>query len=330
MKKYLLYIAILAVVVLSVAVAVAACVTEDADAQKHMQNNETDHLNDEFPIGNYLLTINEHSISTEEFDFFLNMERSTTAAYFGRVYNAQIDADFWERKYEGQTPTQYAKDAALRNIMMLYAQLDLGVAWGLLLPEEGNFEGFVKELDTENENRANMLEGGEVFFGLTEFDLPTFFHYRRSKLLSAMHFHQIGLNLSTEDELRELFAATMHMYGGGMDLVVNLIYEDGNEKRLHIVRDNIHREHLELATMYEVMLGMQVGDMVGGFAWEGEIVSVELVEQILLGFMSFADARPSVAANHANILLMDEINERVEDSVVRRNKDRWDLVRIQH
>jgi len=338
MKKYLIYLVVLVALMLLTVIVIVACATSEKQSTKNAmtfesvasENVDIQYLEEHFPVGDYLLAINEHRISHEEFDFFLKMERTTTASYFGSKYNAVIDADFWERNYEGITPIDHAKDAALRNMIALYAQLDLGVQWGLLWPEEGNFGGFVAELETVNEDRAKMLEEGEAFQGLTEFDLPTFFHYRRAQLSSDLHFHQIGLNTSTEEELRELFAETMHMYGGGMDIVIKLIHENGSEEIMDIIRDNIHREHLELATLYEVMLGAQIGERVDGLAWEGKTVSAVLLEQIPLGFMSFADVRPSVMANHANILVIDEINRRADNSVIRLNENKWSNVEMRH
>lgn len=285
--------------------------------------------NEDFLLEGYLLAVNGRPVSREEFDFFLDKQRSLTASRFGMLHNAQIDRGFWERDFDGETPLGHAKGLALNVLLTFHAELTLGAERGLLSEDMANFNTFAGAYRVANEERAQMLYTGEVFFGLTEFDKQTFFHNQRVRLQSDLLWSQIGLNASTEEELRNFFARTMHLYGGEVDLVVEIFFPDGRSQELEIFHDNIPREHIELRTIYDVMVNMEEGEIYWGLTWENELVAVYLIEKIPLGFRSFNEVRYAVAAHHAEILLQDLIIEMVEGSVVEFNKHKWEAVTVE-
>lgn len=270
-----------------------------------------------------LLRVDGHRVTLDEFTFFLNNERANTAAYFGREYNARIDAGFWNRSYNGEIPVEYAKREALKKSLAAKMEEILFVERGLAA--EVGYDAFLKEYEEANAERARKLASGEVVYGLVEYDLPTYYQYRRAQRWSDLLRYQIGMDPPATEELMALYMENAEMFSNETELLISILYPDGREERLALSRAGIPKEDSERRYLLDEFSSMKIGEAAEAY-WNGEEVVAVLREKTSLGSAGFEDTRPALAAIYAENELRRVIADRVEKATVKINEKKWNEI----
>lgn len=222
-----------------------------------------------------LLTIDGYAVPEAEFRLFLQDERAMTAAYFGREYGAEVDADFWTRDFGGQTPTDYAKQSALNALIATKMESILLKERGLA--EDISYEALMADMADTNAERAEKLQSGEVFYGLTEYDPATYYAYVASNRSGELSRSQYALSTPTEDQLQAIYDENPSLYAPSPSYTCQMYYTDGEEETIHLSSETLGKEDGSGQALYEALGSLTEGDTLSSVSWQGREGAVTLL-----------------------------------------------------
>jgi hypothetical protein len=220
---------------------------------------------------NVLLSIDGVPVTNEEFSVFLNSERADSAAYFGEKYAAQVDAGFWTRSYGGEIPIEYAKQAALLKLKYAKAEEALAVERGLT--KRTAFSELLAELESTNSEREEKLGSGEVFYGLTSYDLDLYYEYRRAQTWQMLLDSQAE-KAAPEKELREMYEKNAEMYFLGYEVEADILYENGSVEQISLSPAGIPKEDGDRQNMYQLLISLDEGGSISAYWHNAEVTAV--------------------------------------------------------
>lgn len=130
---------------------------------------------------NPVMTINDKPISEEEYDFFLNQNRSLVSSYFHRKYKAHINNDnFWGASFNNEVPKEVLKQETLKDIVRVKVIQELAERYGIA--DGQSFEKMKMNHTKFNQERIEARGSGEVIYGPTEFGLYEYYSYEHDHL----------------------------------------------------------------------------------------------------------------------------------------------------
>lgn len=125
-----------------------------------------------------VLEIGGNQISQQEWQMFLQDEKSGTAVYFSQKYHADVsEEEFWTTVYGETTPTEYAKENALEDCKEAHYILLEAKERGLI--QETDYEHLRMEYDDFNKKRKEV---GRVTYGPVNYEFYEFYKQLLSKL----------------------------------------------------------------------------------------------------------------------------------------------------
>lgn len=127
-----------------------------------------------------VMTVDGEKVTQEELEFFIGRSRALVADDFHKRYGAEMDAGFWDREYEGETPRQALLDQAADNLRYYRAILTDCRERGLV--EDISFDTFLENLEKENTRRSQAVADGEVIYGNQAYTRDSYFDYVVSNL----------------------------------------------------------------------------------------------------------------------------------------------------
>lgn len=266
--------------------------------------------------GGALLTVDGYGVTEEEFTLFLMEQRALTAAYFGREYGAEIDEGFWNRDFDGQTPNQYARDAALQEL--LTAKME-----SILLKERGladdiSYEALKTNMDKTNAENAQKLKTGEVFYGLTEYDASTYYAYVRSQRWGELVRSQPDYSAPTPDALRKVYDENPDYFTSFPVYTCKFVYSDGSEEEVEVSAETVHKEDGLGAELLAALGEINPGDTLPGMSMGGKEGDVTLLSLIPGQPLPFEDSETQalLASIYEESELYTLLRQRVADAKV--------------
>lgn len=281
------------------------------------------------PPDGALLTVDGYPVPAEEFQLFLSEERALTAAYFTATFGAEIDAGFWDRDFSGQTPNQYARQAALNDL--LTAKME-----SILLKERGvaddiSFEGLVSGMENTNAERAEQLAKGEVFYGLTEYDLATYYTYVRSQRWGELVRSQAEHSTPTQEALRALYDENTAYFTSYPTYVCRFAYRDGTSEELTISASTVAKEDEAGAALLALLGETAPGSVLPDMSYAGKAGDVTLLIMEPGARLPFddADVQAQLAALYQEEELYALLRQRVADAVVVLDQARYEALTLE-
>lgn len=129
---------------------------------------------------NVVFKVNNTSVTTEEYDLFLQDQKALTYNYFFKKYKAKNSPTFWTTTIEGETPINYIKTKT--NTQLTSIKVVQDYASNIDLVPQFNFETFITDWKAENNRRKIKKNAGEVIFGPIETSKKEYYDYLQSNL----------------------------------------------------------------------------------------------------------------------------------------------------
>lgn len=142
--------------------------------------------------------VNGEPIAEAEFKRSLLQQRSAVIDYFKRTYGAKVDADFWQKDYNGETPAEKAKEWALEAAVRLRLQLELAAAKGVI--SDASYEGLLNEMERENARRSAAVKADQPIYGPVQFEETGFVEFYVSRIVSRLKDIAAEQELTLNDE----------------------------------------------------------------------------------------------------------------------------------
>jgi len=137
---------------------------------------------------NIILTINQHKVTIDEFNVFLQDSKAITISYFQNKYNAEYNKDFWQTSFQGETPIEHLKNRALKKLKEYKVEQIMMLEEGVV--EEINHQYFLKAYGEENLLRQQKLNSNEPIYGPKQYQALEYFQYshtlNRQKLIDKL------------------------------------------------------------------------------------------------------------------------------------------------
>lgn len=278
--------------------------------------------------GDVVLTVDGYDVTTEEFRLFLQDERALTAAHFMSAYNATADEGFWDRAFDGQTPNEYAREAALQKLLTAKMEAILCKERGLA--EDISYAAFLADLERENADRADKQEKGEVFYGLAEYDAATYYAYVRSNRWGELLRSQRGYVSPTEAELRELYDEEPGYFTGAAGYRCTFRYADGAQEEQTISYDTVHKEDVSGAGLLALLEEAEPGATIAGAGYDGKIADVTLLEIIPGETVPFEDesAQATLRGLYEEKSLRELLARRIAEAEVEIDQEAYAQMKI--
>lgn len=150
-----------------------------------------------------VLTINDHKVTTEEFNVFLQDSKALTIAHFQSQYDAEYNQDFWQTSFQGETPLEHLKNKALQQLKQYKVEQIMMLQEGVV--EDISYKHFLQTLEEENAQRQQKLNNAEPIYGPKQYQALEFFRYshamNRQKLIDKMVLE------ARKQQTEEFFAA---------------------------------------------------------------------------------------------------------------------------
>ena len=135
-------------------------------------------------IKKYVLKMNDMEISQKQFEYYISENRSAVINQY-QVEGEKIDADFWERKTK-QNDTIANELKKIATEQCVTEQMLFIVAEEMDLIENASFENILEQLESENRERKEKLESGQVVYGRKNYELQTYMRYYLNNLTYEM------------------------------------------------------------------------------------------------------------------------------------------------
>lgn len=128
------------------------------------------------------LTVGDDRISEEEYLETMKSVEYDTRVQLQSEYKVSYGEDFWEKQYgvDGRYGYELLAENTLKQLKYIHAVYDLAVENDYL--SDGSYEMRVQRLEAENERRREMLDRGEVIYGLKEYPADLFLQYELSAI----------------------------------------------------------------------------------------------------------------------------------------------------
>lgn len=272
-----------------------------------------------------LLTIDGYPVPKEEFLLFLEEERALTAAYFGQTYGAQVDEGFWSREFDGQTPSDYAKESALNSLLSAKMQAILLHERGLA--EDISYEKLEADREKTNRERAEKLRSGEIFYGLTEYDAPTYYAYVAAQRLGDLYQSQYELAKPTQEQLRGLYNEDPPRYAEPPSYTCRISYADGGEETVILTASSVSKEDEYGQRLYEELGETRLGETLYQVNYLGREAEVKLLSAEVPE-PDFARAGEALRLEFSQRELWDILRERIEGAKVELDREEYDAIQI--
>lgn len=134
---------------------------------------EKGHAKDE---NDNIAKINDVPISLPEFERAVRRNKSSVLHYFQEKYNVEQTPEFWTTSFQGEIPAEMLKKQALDDSVRI--KLRQLIAKEQDVVQDISYEGFLQQLQQENERRKQAIQNHEVVYGPAQYQEEAYFEYR--------------------------------------------------------------------------------------------------------------------------------------------------------
>ncbi|WNR45979.1 peptidylprolyl isomerase [Paenibacillus roseipurpureus] len=125
--------------------------------------------------------VNDTGITAEDLETRMSYLRNDTVQYFKRTYQAEVNRDFWDRRFGNENPLAYIRKLALDDLVREKLEQQLAVQYGI--DYISSTDDLHQKLIKENKRRAEAVKQGKPIYGLMQYDEKTYASYLRSNML---------------------------------------------------------------------------------------------------------------------------------------------------
>lgn len=118
-----------------------------------------------------VLAVGNYEITQNEIDYFKSRLRVDVVNYYSSEYGVTDFSDFWDKEFDGQTPTEYLEKKAKSEAIKAKAELSLMKEYEIY--DDISFEGLKAKAESFNKEHENS--SGTV--GITSIDISSFYTY---------------------------------------------------------------------------------------------------------------------------------------------------------
>lgn len=279
------------------------------------------------PQGSDLLIIDGFGVSEQEFLLFLYDERALTANTFFQKYGADADSEFWDRKYDGQTPLEYARNSALEKLEIAKMEAIIAVEYGLI-DKDIRFSSIMNEREIMNAERERMLKDGKMFYGLSSFDEYQYYNYIRNNVWSELVKWYLDTTKVTEEELYPVYEQNKDMFTLGIELKYMMLRQDGSTEMLTQTENDIPKGDMETLNTWYELNELEAGQQLSKVEYKGEIVDILLMSRKEMGYKPYSEVKQSLLQINAENQLQLMVKERVEKAKIHIDRQKFNSIRF--
>jgi PPIC-type PPIASE domain. len=181
----------------------------------------------------YAALVNGEPISVRELEHRMQADRSQVVQYFREKYNAEDNAGFWEKSYNGETPLDTLRKKALDECVKIKVQQILAQKKGII--KGISYSAFLKELDKENKRRAEAVKNNEVIYGPVKYAEDAYFEDVFAKMIITLKGELEGNEITfTDKDLQEYYETAKGKLFKNQDYIkiqkiyITYVDKDGN------------------------------------------------------------------------------------------------------
>jgi len=127
------------------------------------------------------LHVNDEPVTLSELEFWMSLSKAEVSGYFFREYGVQQTADFWEKSYGQESPSEMLKELAIKRLVECKVQQLFAKELGLI--DNIGFDQLMSELQDFNEDRKIRHAKGEPIYGPIQFTSRTYFDHVFDKMV---------------------------------------------------------------------------------------------------------------------------------------------------
>ncbi|MFD0675774.1 MULTISPECIES: hypothetical protein [unclassified Paenibacillus] len=293
----------------------------------------------------FVFTIDGIPVANEEFNIFYQNNKAMTANYFKTKYNIDYNAAFWTSTYNGENPSDYAKQKAIDDLKKY--KIEQLIMKEHQIIKDLSFDHFTENLEAENKERRLKLENKEPIYGLTQFTKLQYYSYLHSNryanlINSLMDSPAYSLNDSV---YREYYEKQKQFYSKGFKLEGQLIttanaayqtifnsVKDGKQdssnsaviESMALDLQEISKEDLIKRSLYELAIKLNENEFSEIFPYNNMNAIFKLTKKQSLGYKSFEDVKSDVKKLYINDKIQQQLADRLKTAKVIINQTAYD------
>lgn len=152
-----------------------------------------------------LLTVDDMSVSEEEFLLFANNARALTAAWFYQEYGMDSSwPGFWNTRADDQTPAEYLLEAVLPQIIKAKTAQSEMAQCGII--GSADYNTFMQTYSETMSQRKLDTSAGKIVYGPLELSVMEFYSYYYGQCENQLReYYKTELLEFSEDDLRSYY-----------------------------------------------------------------------------------------------------------------------------
>jgi hypothetical protein len=171
--------------------------------------------------------INQHEVSREEFQWFLQQERGAVFRVFNTASNAENGAAFRHKEQSGTTPRLMLQSNTLARVVR--EKVEQILFRELRLMPDISYAGFLSQLDRVNQEREQAARRGQVIYGPVRYNQLQFYEHRKATLRAqAIERLAAQSRPPSEAELRKFYTQHLDLFRASPTYTVEVVTIKGN------------------------------------------------------------------------------------------------------
>ncbi|MDR1641082.1 MAG: hypothetical protein LBT59_15430, partial [Clostridiales bacterium] len=240
-----------------------------------------------------------------------NDERALAISHFWQKYGAELGEGFWSLSFDGQTPLEYAKSAAMEKIKA--SKVERILAHSRNIEPYKTFQELAAMMRAENESRREK----DLVYGLQEYDLRQYLSQLRGDLWASLLDSQIELSDVSSEDLRKAYDADRNAFS--LDPTSALLLLDNREIKISAL--DISKEDDSAKALWSAITAADLNGRVTG-ALNGEAIDGIVLSKEGQGIAPFETAKATLAQSLAEAELKGILIQRAQEAVVEIDESR--------
>ena len=203
-----------------------------------------------------IMYVNGEPVTIREFKQRMEYDyRAVTIDYFARNWNAQVDEEFWGKRFRDITPREYLAERTIENCALIKIQTLKMKEMGII--NDISYQSFLSDLEVENQRRKETVQKGGIIYGPEQYSENEYFEYVFSNLrkeLKEKMATELGWNEESElQEYYETFKDSYYKYSDDIEIIKLVVpYNNDSKSETYsklekIVKASVDKESFEKA-----------------------------------------------------------------------------------
>lgn len=145
-------------------------------------------------------TVNNESISVDEFQLIMNDNITSVTSYFSSKYNVDSsEKDYWTSSFEDEVPLEVLKEKTLEQCVDIKLSQIVAKEKGVI--DDISYSEFQKRLVEENKRRKESVENNEPIYGPVEYRERDYFEYELTNIIIKSKDYIMNKEISFEGDV---------------------------------------------------------------------------------------------------------------------------------